>query len=55
MTQAGQDSNVCRRCIYSHQRAWAPSALPVRLKLSAPFNVDVFMSLNLPHSLGAPL
>lgn len=55
MTQAGQDSNACRGCIYSHQQAWAPSALPVRLKLSAHFNVDVFMSLNLPHSLGAPV
>lgn len=55
MTRAGQDSNAYRGCIYSHQQAWTLLALPVRLKLSAPFNVDAFMSLKLPHALGAPL
>lgn len=55
MIRAGHNSNAYRSCIYSHQQAWVLLALPARLKLSTPFNVDAFMSLKLPHALGAPL
>jgi len=55
MTRAGQGNNAYGGCTYSHQQEWALLALPVRLKLSASINVDGFMSLKLPHALGAPL
>lgn len=55
MIWAGHNSNVYRSCIYSYQQAWVLLALPARLKLSTPFNVDAFTSLKLPHALGAPL